>query len=142
MKNSYELDSRYFREKLSSIATNADNYTPEEMERELMKCVNVAKSAKIPKLDLEFDANDLGEKVSYRYYLYRLLRELVISSEFNVKRPFGNSDWDTQMVIGLAEHEIIDYKYHPNTTEINYDSIDYKKGFGIIEDMIEDMCGI
>jgi len=50
MDNEYGLDANYFKNKLSLIARDADNYTPDEMYRELTRLAEVARPAQITKI--------------------------------------------------------------------------------------------
>jgi hypothetical protein len=49
LTNEYGLDVSYFEKKLKLIVRDVSRYTPSEMERELLKYVEVARQQKGPK---------------------------------------------------------------------------------------------
>jgi hypothetical protein len=53
-------------------------------------------------LDIRFESRDLGEELSIREYMRRLLSELFAEGEgFSGKRPFGNSGWEYEIIEAL-----------------------------------------
>lgn len=48
------LDAEYFRKNLQQLARDADNYTPDEMERALTRLADVAKGQKMSALEWFF----------------------------------------------------------------------------------------
>lgn len=55
-------------------------------------------------LDMEFDANDRDERMTFRAYFHALLTTLYEEDEgFSGKRPFGNSGWDYSLRQGLVD---------------------------------------
>lgn len=60
-------------------------------------------------LELEFESTDLGETITIKEFFKRLLTTLFEEEEcFSGKRPFGNSGWDYDLCICLAQNGIID----------------------------------
>ena len=59
-------------------------------------------------LELKFFSSDLCEIVTVRTFLKTLLSKLLGEKEmFNSKRPFGNSDWDSDLIILFVKNHII-----------------------------------
>ncbi len=60
-------------------------------------------------LDLKFESSDLEKEVTIREFFYHLLEALWIEKEsFNSKRPFGNSDWDIDLIKCLIVNNFIE----------------------------------
>lgn len=59
-------------------------------------------------LELIFSSDDLGKEVSIGEFFYELLRKLWEEKEgFSGKRPFGNSDWDSDLCVCLIKNKLI-----------------------------------
>lgn len=76
-------------------------------------------------LDLEFESTDLNKKITIRDFFKELLTTLFKEGEgFSGKRPFGNSGWDYDLCVCLAQNGIIDGECFDNCgfTDWDYDS--------------------
>lgn len=85
-------------------------------------------------LDMEFDANDRDERMTFRAYFHALLTTLYEEDEgFSGKRPFGNSGWDYSLRLGLVNIGAVagDYEDGPD---------DDKVAHKFIFDMIDALC--
>ena len=59
-------------------------------------------------LDIEFESSDLGRAVTIREFFEELLTTLFKEGEcFSGKRPFGNSGWEYDLCVCLAQYGII-----------------------------------
>jgi hypothetical protein len=59
-------------------------------------------------LDVTFYCDDLGEELTVRDYMKRLLSSLFASGEgFSGKRPFGNSGWEYDVLYALIKSGFI-----------------------------------
>ena len=55
-------------------------------------------------LDLKFYNNDLDKKITIKDFFKELLAKLLKEQEmFDSKRPFGNSDWDCDLIVCLID---------------------------------------
>lgn len=60
-------------------------------------------------LNITFECDDLGETLTIRQYLLKLLGTLWDEEEsFSAKRPFGNSGWKRDIFYALADAGAID----------------------------------
>ena len=59
-------------------------------------------------LKLKFYSKDLDRKITIKKFFQELLLTLFKEKEmFNSKRPFGNSDWDCDLIICLIKNNVI-----------------------------------
>ena len=59
-------------------------------------------------LSLEFYSNDLGQDLTIREFFEHLLLTLWFEKEeFDGKRPFGNSDWDGDLLVCLIKNKVL-----------------------------------
>jgi len=59
-------------------------------------------------LDLKFKSEDLGKKVTIRQFFFELMKIFWYDPEgFSGKRPFGNSGWDSDLIICLVKNKLI-----------------------------------
>ena len=66
-------------------------------------------------LAIPFVSNDLGGTVTIRAYLTNLLQALWCEKEmFSGKKPFGNSDWDSDVAVALIKAKVVRGKLDPN----------------------------
>jgi hypothetical protein len=72
---------------------------------------------------------DLGENVTLRYFLSKLLSTLWIEEEsFSGKRPFGNSGWQYSIYNSLAENKLIPSDGVPDENgDYNYNTKEAKE---------------
>lgn len=85
-------------------------------------------------LDMQFDAHDRSETMTFRAYFKELLTTLYSEGEsFSGKRPFGNSGWDFGLTLGLVAIGAVagDYDEGPD---------DEKVANQFIFDMIDALC--
>lgn len=61
MNNKYGLDASYFKKKLQGVLDDVENYTPEEMCRELTKYADVASSQSSVAKEPSISAVKIGE---------------------------------------------------------------------------------
>lgn len=74
-------------------------------------------------LELPFFSQDLYKTVTVREFLQTLLSRFVEEREqFSTKRPFGNSDWDSDLIILFIKKHIMKGKIdqYGNIEEFNY----------------------
>lgn len=89
-------------------------------------------------LDLKFMCGDLGEEVTIRFYLQSLLLTLWIEGEsFSGKRPFGNSGWETDIVVPLVVAGVIKGSVDEDGCLEDYDD---KAADMEIQKLIREMC--
>jgi len=66
--------------------------------------------------------------VSIRQFFYEVLNAFGVQREsFNSKRPFGNSEWDYDVVVCLAKHNLIKGKWDKEGNLLNYSTKEYNK---------------
>lgn len=59
-------------------------------------------------LKLKFYSNDLDREITIKDFFKELLKTLLKEKEmFSSKRPFGNSDWDSDLIVCLIKNNII-----------------------------------
>jgi hypothetical protein len=59
-------------------------------------------------LDLKFYSKDLGKNITIRQFFFELMEKLWLQQEcFNSKRPFGNSSWDSDLIVCLIKNNLI-----------------------------------
>lgn len=59
-------------------------------------------------LELKFHSRDLEREVTIREFFYELLSALYVQKEmFDAKRPWGNSDWDGDLIICLITNKLV-----------------------------------
>jgi len=78
-------------------------------------------------LNLKFYSNDLDRKVTIRQFFYELLKTLWREKEcFSGKRPFGNSDWDGDLIVCLIRNEYVSGELDNDgyIEECDYEEID------------------
>ena len=76
-------------------------------------------------LNLEFESSDLERIITVREFFKELLTALFKEGEcFSGKRPFGNSGWDYDLCVCLAQNEIISgtTSEYGGFTDWDYDS--------------------
>ena len=59
-------------------------------------------------LNLKFYSKDLDREITIKDFFKKLLKTLFKEKEtFDSKRPFGNSDWDCDLIVCLIKNNII-----------------------------------
>ena len=59
-------------------------------------------------LKLKFYSNDLRKEITIKGFFKELLKTLFKEQEmFDSKRPFGNSDWDCDLIVCLIKNNVI-----------------------------------
>ena len=59
-------------------------------------------------LSLKFYSNDLDREITIKDFFKELLARLLKEQEmFDSKRPFGNSDWDSDLIVCLIKNNVI-----------------------------------
>ena len=59
-------------------------------------------------LKLKFYSKDLDREITIKDFFKKLLKTLFKEKEmFDSKRPFGNSDWDCDLIVCLIKNNII-----------------------------------
>jgi hypothetical protein len=92
-------------------------------------------------LDLEFKSNDLGKKVTIRQFFFELMKTFWIEQEeFSGKRPFGNSDWDTDLITCLVKNELIDGELDEDGYLEDYDNDEVEKF--VISKILKPLFGV
>lgn len=88
-------------------------------------------------LDLKFESTDLGETITIKDFFKKLLTTLFEQGEcFSGKRPFGNSGWDWDLKICLAENKVISGKYDSKCGDWDFDSAEAdEKIFELIKEL-------
>lgn len=73
-------------------------------------------------LKLKFYSNDLHREITIKGFFKELLKKLLKEKEmFSSKRPFGNSDWDGDLIICLIKNNIINGKIDEDGYIEDYD---------------------
>lgn len=88
-------------------------------------------------LKLKFYSNDLDREITIKDFFKELLVKLLKEKEmFDSKRPFGNSDWDCDLIVCLIKNNIV----HGQLDEDDYiENVDWKQADRIIESLIKSL---
>jgi hypothetical protein len=87
--------------------------------------------------NLSFFSWDLGEEITIKQYLKRLLKTLWEEGEqFNGKRPFGNSGWKWDLYIPLIKNGVLEGEIDK---EGFIEAVDEQKGEKIISEIINNL---
>jgi hypothetical protein len=90
-------------------------------------------------LDVSFESRDLGETLTVREFLHRLLETLWNDGEgFSGKRPFGNSGWEYDLYRALVVAGKVKGTITPDGDLDEYaDNI-----HAYVRELIAEMCGL
>jgi hypothetical protein len=78
--------------------------------------------------ELEFYSYDLKQTITIGDFFKKLLIKLLYEQEeFNPKRPFGNSNWDQDLIRCLIQNELIMGSIDDDSCPINYRWTDVNK---------------
>lgn len=88
-------------------------------------------------LKLKFYSNDLDREITIKDFFKELLKKLLEEQEmFDSKRPFGNSDWDCDLIVCLIKNNIV----QGQLDEDDYiEKVDWKQADKIIQELIESL---
>lgn len=79
-------------------------------------------------LKLKFYSKDLDREITIKDFFKKLLIKLLQEQEmFSSKRPFGNSDWDADLIVCLIKNNIIDGKLDEDDYIEDYDWKQYNR---------------
>lgn len=88
-------------------------------------------------LKLKFYSKDLRKEITIKDFFKELLKTLFKEQEmFDSKRPFGNSDWDSDLIVCLIKNNIIYGKLDEDGFIEDYD---WKECYKIIEILIKSL---
>lgn len=77
-------------------------------------------------LNLKFYSKDLDKELTIKDFFKKLLVTLFKEKEmFDSKRPFGNSDWDDDLIVCLIKNNIIHGKLDEEGYIEFYDEVRY-----------------
>lgn len=117
------------RETIVDVVINGQRYVP------------VVEKAEPDALDVVFEDDDLGT-VTVREYFRRLLSTLWEEEDsFSGKRPFGNSCWQSDLIIGLIDAGYLEGKvYRDEDGGIEDTDYDREEADKLIQGLIARMC--
>ncbi|QHR75948.1 hypothetical protein JR321_gp052 [Escherichia phage anhysbys] len=117
------------RETIVDVVINGQRYVP------------VVEKAEPDALDVVFEDDDLGT-VTVREYFRRLLSTLWEEEDnFSGKRPFGNSCWQFDLIIGLIDAGYLEGKvYRDEDGGIEDTDYDREEADKLIQGLIARMC--
>lgn len=93
-------------------------------------------------LELKFKSMDLGKEITIKDFFKELLITLFKEGEcFSGKRPFGNSGWDYDLCVCLAQNGVIDGHNEIDTDypEDEYWEYDSKEAENKILELIKEL---
>lgn len=93
-------------------------------------------------LELKFESTDLGREITIKDFFKELLITLFKKGEgFSGKRPFGNSGWDYDLCVCLAQNGVIDghNEINPDYPEDEYWEYDSKEAGNKILELIKEL---
>lgn len=79
-------------------------------------------------LELTFYSTDLDRTVTIRQFFFELMKKLWLEQdEFSGKRPFGNSDWDADLILCLINNKLVKGKVDVDGFIQDYDDQEVKQ---------------
>lgn len=79
-------------------------------------------------LELKFESTDLGKEISIKDFFKELLTTLFKEGEcFSGKRPFGNSGWDYDLCVCLAQNGVIKGNHITILDCTGFNGLDYDR---------------
>jgi hypothetical protein len=92
-------------------------------------------------LEIEFKSNDLNKTVTIRQFFYELIKQLWLEQDdFDGKRPFGNSSWDSDLIVCLIKNKLVTGKIDSDGYIKSCDNKEIDKF--VINNIIKPMMGI